>query len=64
MLLLSTKKLEASLTNSVDPDQTVWSGSTLFASILMLTNKDIFGSSYFAGVLRVKPNVLCLYRLY
>ena len=44
---------------SVDPDQTasiesVWSGSTLYASIFMLTNKQtFFGCSYFAGVLRV-----------
>ena len=38
------KHFEASLTNSVDPDQTapigaVCSGSTLFASILKLNNK-------------------------
>ena len=34
------KHFEASLTKSVDPDQTApISGSTLFASILMLNNK-------------------------
>ena len=50
---------------SVDPDQTasigsVWSGSTLYASIFMLTNKQtFFGCSYFAGVLR-DPYDLCL----
>ena len=37
----STKIFEASQTNSVDPDQiasvgAVWSGSTMFASMLML----------------------------
>ena len=41
MFLQSTKIFEASQTNSVDPDQTapkgaVWSGSTMFASMLML----------------------------
>ena len=51
---------------SVDPDQTasivsVWSGSTLYASIIMLTNKQTFiGCSYFAGVLRVNSYNLCL----
>ena len=51
---------------SVDPDQTasigsVWSGSTLYASIIMLTNKQtFFGCSYFAGVLRVNSYDLCL----
>ena len=40
---------------SVDPDQNasigaVWSGSTLHASIFMLTNKQtFFGCSYFSG---------------
>ena len=51
---------------SVDPDQTasigsVWSGSTQYASIIMLTNKQtIFGCSYFVGVLRVNLYDLCL----
>ena len=51
---------------SVDPDQTasigsVWSGSTLYASIIMLTNKQtFFGCSYFAVVLRVNSYDLCL----
>ena len=51
---------------SVDPDQTasigsVWSGSTLYASIIMLTNKQtFFGCSYFADVLRVNSYDLCL----
>ena len=51
---------------SVDPDQTasigsVWSGSTLYASIFMLTNKQtFFGCSYFAGVLRVNSYDLYL----
>ena len=51
---------------SVDPDQTasigsVWSGSTLYASIFMLTIKQtILGCSYFAGVLRVNSYDLCL----
>ena len=50
----------------VDPDQTasigsVWSGSTLYASVFMLTNKQtFFGCSYFAGVLRVNSYNLCL----
>ena len=41
------KCFEASLTNSVDPDQTapVRSGSTLFASILSLTNKKTFSDA-------------------
>ena len=47
MLLASVEIFEASSTNSVDPDQTapvraVRSGSTLFTSILMLTNKQTF----------------------
>ena len=41
MLLTSADIFEASSTNSIDPDQT-WSWSTLFASILMLTNKQTF----------------------
>ena len=51
---------------SVDTDQTasigsVWSGSTLYASIFMITNKQtFFGCSYFAGVLRVNSYDLCL----
>ena len=50
---------------SVDTDQTasigsVWSGSTLYASIFMITNKQtFFGCSYFAGVLRVYSYDLC-----
>ena len=50
---------------SVDLDQTasietVWSGSTLYASLFMLTNKQaFFGCSYFAGVLRISYD-LCL----
>ena len=40
VFLLSAKFFEASYINSVDPDQTapvgaVWSGSTMFASLLM-----------------------------
>ena len=46
MLFSSAEIFEASLTNSVDPDQpavgAVWSGSTLFAFILMLINKQTF----------------------
>ena len=44
---------------SVDTDRTtsigsVWSGSTLYASIFMITNKQtFFGCSDFAGVFRV-----------
>ena len=50
MLLSSAEIFEASSTNSVDPDQTtpvgtVWSGSTLFASILMLINKQTFSDT-------------------
>ena len=51
---------------SVDTDRTasiasVWSGSTLYASIFMITNKQtFFGCSYFAGVLRVNSYDLCL----
>ena len=51
---------------SVDPDQTasigsVWSGPTLYASIIKLTNKQtFFGCSYFAGVLRINSYDLCL----
>ena len=55
MLLSSAEIFEVSLTNNVDPDQAAP------ASILMLTNKNIFGCSYFADVLRVKSYVLCLY---
>ena len=47
MLLLSAQIFEAFLTNSVEPDQTapvgaVLSGSTLFASKDMLTDKQTF----------------------
>ena len=57
MFLSSIKMFEASQTNIVDPDQTapvgaVWSGSTMFASFLMLNRH--FRCSYFAGVLRTK----------
>ena len=51
---------------SVDPDQTasigsVWPGSTLYASIFMLTNKQtFFDAVFFAGVLRVDSYDLCL----
>ena len=50
---------------SVDTDQTssvgsVWSGSTLYASIFMITNKQtFFGCSYFVDVLRVNSYDLC-----
>ena len=58
VLLSSAEIFEAYSTNSIDPDQTapiVWPGSTLFASILMFTNKQTFSDVvYFAGVLRVK----------
>ena len=47
MFLSSAEISEASLTNNVGQDQTalvgaVWSGSTLFAFILILTNKQTF----------------------
>ena len=51
---------------SVGTDRTasvgsVWSGSTLYASIFMITNKHtFFGCSYFSGVLRVNSYDLCL----
>ena len=57
MPLSSAEIFEDPSIYSVDPDQTasigsVWSGSTLYASIIMLTNKQtFFGCSYFAGVL-------------
>ena len=57
---------EDPLIYSVEPDQTasigsVWSGSTLYASLFMLTNKQtFFGCSYFAGVLRANSCDLCL----
>ena len=67
MPMSSAKKIfEDPSIYSVDPDQTapigsVWSGSTLYASIFMLTNKQtIFRCSYFAGVLRVNLYDLCL----
>ena len=66
MLLSSADIFENPSLYSVDPDQTasigsVWSGSTLYASIFMLTNKQtFFGCSYFAGVLRVNLYDLCL----
>ena len=45
--MLSAEIFEDPLICSVDPDQTasigsVWSGSTLYASIFMLTNKQTF----------------------
>ena len=63
MLLWSAKIFEASSANSVDPDQTalvgaVGSGSTLFASILMLNNKHTLLD---AVILLVKSYGLCLY---
>ena len=65
--------LKKTMANSVDPDQTapIWSGSTLFASILnssvMLGNylqqttsaDDIFRCSFFLGALRVKHTLTC-----
>ena len=66
--------IEASLTNSVDPDQTaptgaVWSGSTLFVSIHKLVSTDNFCrwhflDSGFVSVFRVKPKKIffCLLR--
>ena len=59
MPLSSAEIFEDPSKYSTDPDQTasigaVWSGSTLYASIFMLTNKQtFFGCSYFAGVLWV-----------
>ena len=55
MPLSSAEIFEDPSIYSVDPDQTasisVWSGSTLYASIIMLTNKQTFlVCSYFAGV--------------
>ena len=51
--------LEASLTYSVDPDQTapigtVWSGFTLFASFLMLNNKQTLWKLVLCWNLKVK----------
>ena len=66
MPLSSAEIFEDPSIYTVDPDQTasigsVWSGSTLYASIFMLNNKEtFFGCSYFAGVLRVNPYDLCL----
>ena len=66
MPLLSAEIFEDPSIFSVDTDWTafigsVWSGSTLYASIFMITNKQtFFGCSYFAGVLRVNSYVLCL----
>ena len=66
---LSSAEIFEDPSNSIyseDPDQTasivsVWSGSPLYASIIMLTNKQtFFGCSYFAGVLRVNSYDLCL----
>ena len=63
MPLSSAEIFEDPSIYSVDPDQTasigsVWSGSTLYASIIMLTNKQtFFGCSYFAGVLRVNSRI-------
>ena len=59
MPLSSAEIFEDPSIHSFDPDQTVsigsvWSGSTLYASLIMLTNKQtFFGCRYFAGVLRV-----------
>ena len=58
--LLSTKIFEASLTNSVDPDQTapvgaVRSGSTMFASMLMLNRH--FQMQLFGW--RFKDKIMC-----
>ena len=57
VFLSSTKIVEASETNSVDPDQTapvgaVWSGSTMFASMLMLNRH--FQMQLFCWRLRTK----------
>ena len=66
MPLSSAEIFEDPWIYSVDPDQTasigsVWSGSTLYASIFMLTNKQtFFRCSYFAGVLMVNLYDLCL----
>ena len=66
MPLLVTEIFEDPSIYSADPDQTasigaVWSGSTLYASIFMLSNKQtFFGCSYFAGDLRVNSYDLCL----
>ena len=58
----SAEIFEAFSTNKVNPDQAapiaVCFGSILYASILMLTNKQTFSDVVlFAGVLRVK----CIY---
>ena len=72
LLSLLLKCLKASITNSVDPDQTigaVWSGSTLFASMLIFVSNvrqlfaaDDFSRRYFQmhflGASRVKCNSL------
>ena len=65
MPLSSAEIFENPSLYSVDPDPasigSVLSGSTLYASIFMLTNKQTFyGCSYFAGVLRVNSYDLCL----
>ena len=63
---LSSEIFEDPSIFSVDTDQTatigaVWSGSTLYASIFMITNKQtICGCTYFACVLRVNSYDLCL----
>ena len=68
MPLSSAETFENPSIYSVDPDQTasigsVWPRSTLYASIIMLTNKQtFFRCSYFAGVLRVNSYDLCLRR--
>ena len=64
MPLSSAEIFEDPSIYSVDPDQTasisVWSGSTLYASIIMLTNKQTFlVCSYFAGVFTVNSYDLC-----
>ena len=66
MTLSSAEIFEDPSIFSVDTDWTasvgsVWSGSTLYASIFMIANKQtFFGCSYFAGVLRVNSYDLCL----
>ena len=66
MPLSSAEIFEDPSIYSVDSDQTasigaVWSGSTLYASTFILTNKQtFFGCSYFAGVLMVNSYDFCL----
>ena len=66
MPLSSAEIFEDPSIYSVDPDQTasigsVWSGSTLYASIIMLTNKQTFSDALILLVFKGLIHMICFF---